>query len=300
MIQYLTRNIATAIAVSAVLFLSYMAILGDYSTQSLIKFGLLLSQGLILNYLCFRFGVLGQNSSLPLVLFSILSVLIAPLLSLGDLVYGVIWLAAFFFAFESGENPHKSRNYIIYFGVLLGVAQTINNISVLLLIPVFMLFIQTGARSLRDFVLSISYFVMVVMSFVGVLYVMELQDKLFQLIPQLTFDYSTFNNIMIKLLLPFVFASLVVHYLKLNGYKFRYPNQTKILNYTMLIQLAIAVALILLTADANFLIYFVMPVVVVLSFMFLYTSKSIFSNAAFLSLICIALASLWMYKILIL
>jgi hypothetical protein len=300
LIQYLTKNIGVAMVLSAMLLLGYMAILGDFSTEIIINFSVLFLQGVILNYLCFRFGILGQNSSIPLVLFSIFSVLIAPQLSLGDLVYGIIWLAAFFLAFESGENPTKSRNYIIYFGILLGIAQTINNISVLLLLPVFILFIQTGARSALDFVLGISYFIMVVLSFMGVLFVMELEDKLINLIPQLTFDYSIFNNMLIKLFLPYVIASLIVHFLKLNGYRFRYPNRSKILNYTMLIQLGVAIALILFTAEASFLIYFMMPAVVILSFTFLYTSKSTFSNAAFLSFICIALGSLWLYKILIL
>ena len=274
--------------------------IGDFSTRAIVYLSLLFLQGLIFDYLCYRFRILGQKSNMPLVLFSAISILVLSNLGLGIIIYGFVWLAAFFLAFESGEDNSQSNNYIIYIGIILGIAQTINNISILLMLPVFVLFLQTGARSSRGFIQSIIYFFMVIFSYIGVLFVMEIEDKIYNLIPELTFDYSAFDTILIKLFIPFLIASLVVHFLQLNSYQFRYPNKSKILNYTLLIQLVLAVVLVLITAQAGLIIYFVLPCALLLSFAFVYKSKSTFANAAFASLIVIALASLWLYQYLIL
>ena len=300
MIKALTNSIGTAVLVSAMIILGFWFFLNPTDTSLLIKSVLLLGEGLLLNYFCFRFGIIGQKTQLPLVLFSILSVLIVADLSYSDLIYGAVWLGAFFLAYEGRENPEKSINYMVYFGILLGIAQTVNNISILLIIPVFILFIQNGTRSPRGFFLSLMYFVMVVLAYIGVLYVMEITDKIWDLIPSLSFDYSVFNSVLIKLFLPFVVLMTVFHFLGLNSYQFRYPNKSKILNYTMLIQLGISVILILVTAELNVLIYAVMALSIILSFMFSYKSGNVFLNAAFASLICIAACSLYLYKILIL
>ena len=285
---------------SLALILGYWFILDFGNTSLLLKLGLLLVEGLLLNYFCFRYGILGQESNMPLVLFSVLSVLIVPDLSYSDLIYAIIWLAAVFLAFEGRENPDKSTNYMIYFGILLGVAQTINNISVLLIIPVFVLFIQTGTRGTRSFLLSGVYFLMVLFSYSGIVYVMEIQHVIWKLIPILSIDYTAFNSIITKLFFPFILLSIATHILLLNSYKFRFPNKSKNLNYTMLIQLIISLMLLAITSEINLFIYAILASSILLSFGFVYKKSSTFANAAFASLVCISLFSLYLYKILIL
>jgi hypothetical protein len=300
LIKALTNRFGTAVIFSALIILGFWFFLHPTDTSLFIKFLLLLGEGILLNYFCFRFGIIGQQTQLPLVLFSILSVLIVPDLSYSDLIYGAVWLGAFFLAFEGRENPEKSVNYMVYFGILLGIAQTVNNISILLIIPVFILFIQNGTQSPKGFLLSLMYFFMVVGAYIGVLYVMEITDKIWDLVPSLSFDYSVFNSVLIKLFLPLIALLVLFHFLGLNSYQFRYPNKSKILNYTMLIQLGISMILILVTAELNLLIYAVMALSILLSFMFSYKSSNVFLNAVFASIICIAASSLYLYKILIL
>lgn len=68
----------------------------------------------------------------------------------------------------------------------------------------------------------------------------------------------------------------------------------------MFIQASIAVALIILTADMNLMIYVIMSSTILLSFAFAYKKTSIFVNAAFGSLLTIAFMALYLYRILIL
>jgi len=286
--------------VACLTLFGFYVILGDYSYISTAKVFLLLIEGLLLDYFCFKNGILGQKSHLPLVVFSILSVLLMPALSFGDLVYGAVRLSAFFLAFEAGNNPEKSSMLMMLFGVLLGIAQAISNISVLLMLPFFVLFIRTGIREARSFVLSIVYFLMVVFSYLGLLFVMELSPQMGSVVPSLSLDYSVFNTILVKLFVPYVILCIIVHFIGINSYQFRYPNKSKILNYTMLIQAAIAVALILLTAELNLMIYVLMSSTILLSFAFGYKKTSVFVNSAFVSLVTIAFMTLYLYKILIL
>ena len=166
--------------------------------------------------------------------------------------------------------------------------------------PFFVLFVRTGIREARNFVLSIVYFLMVVFSYLGLLFVMELSPQMESLVPSLALDYSVFNTILVKLFVPFIILCIVVHFLGINSYQFRFPNKSKILNYTMLIQAAIAVALIILTAELNLMIYVLMSSTILLSFAFGYKKTSVFANAAFASLVSIAFMALYLYKILIL
>lgn len=300
MIKLLTEKIGSATFFSVIILAGFGLIIGDTTLETIFKLVLLLGEGFLLNYFCLRFGILGIQTNLPLVLFSTLSVLIIPELSLGDLIYGVVFLSAFFLAFESREQEELSSSYMIFFGVLLGVAQTISNISILLMLPVFILFMQAGTRSPRHFLLSMIYFTMVLVSYAGLLFVMELEYKIWELIPSLSFDYSVFNTILIKLTVPFIIASLVIHFLSLGTYPFRYPNKSNILNYTMLIQLGISVLLVLITAELDILTYAIMASSILLSFAFGYKQKSTFVNASFVSVICICVMSLFLFKILIL
>ena len=273
---------------------------GELTAKSVLLFALVFAEGLILDALCSRFGIVGNKTHFPLILFVLLSALALPALSVAHLVYGGIWLAAFFLAFRSGEFPSRSKYYVIYFGVLLGLAQVVDSSSVLFLLPVFLLFIQTGVRSMRDFVLGILYFGMVVLAYIGLLYVAELEGNIVDLIPKFAVDYHAFDSIVVFLISPLVLFLLMHHWIKIGTYNFRYPNQSKILNFTLLIQWVIASLIILVSADPSFMLYLVMPVSVMLSFAMSYNTTKVFMNAAFFSLLVVCVGALFMYRILFL
>lgn len=298
MINALTKSAVSATIFSLCLLIGYIYILEISNMQQIVLIGLLFVQGLILNALCARYSILEAKSQLPLILFLVLAVLMLPNLAMRDLVLGFVWLAAFFLAFESRDDEQLSKNYIIFFGILLGVAQTIEHASVLLFLPVIILFIQSGKRSAKSFLMSFLYFIMVVLCYIGILFVMEIFDKIYDLIPELTFDYSVFNSIVIRLFFPLLLLNLGTHFVKVNSYAFRYPNKTIILNYKLALQLVVAFLLVITTAQLESLIYFVHPAAVLLSFAYAYNAQKTFVNAAFASVICLAIASLVAYKVL--
>lgn len=300
MIKILTDKFGSAFLVAIALIFAGIVFLNAYNTHMIIKVILLLVEGVVLNYLCFRYSILGHQSNAVLPVFATLSVLILPNLSYADLIYGLVWLGTFFLAFESRDYKNLSINFMIFSGILLGVAQTVNNNSILLMVPIFVLFIQAGIRELRGFILSMLYFAMVVASYVGILFVMERTETITNLLPYLTFDYLAFDTIITKLFFPFVILMIIGHTLHLNNYRFRFPNKLKITNYTMLVQLGLALLLILITAQVDLFIYAIMASAILLSFLFSYLKHSVFVNAVFASLVCIALISLYFYKILIL
>ncbi len=299
MIKLISQKAAIAALVSILILIGYNLILGINSTLIFYS-ALLFLEGLFLNYICFRFKILGQKSSVPIVLFTICSVLIMPSLSVADIIYGAVWLGSAFLAFEARDNEIQNINYMILLGILLGAAQTINNISIVLTLPIFILFIQTGSRSTRGFILSLIYMAMVLFSYVGILYVMELEYKIPTLLPTLSVDHSVFDTILIKLFVPSIVIGLIIHLFSINNYAFRYPNKTKILNFTMLIQLIMSLLLIFITAQLSLLIYAVMASTILLSYGFVYKQKNTFVNAVFVSILCIALCSLYLHRILIL
>jgi len=299
LIKLISQKAAIAALVSILILIGYNLILGINSTLIFYS-ALLFLEGLFLNYICFRFKILGQKSSVPIVLFTICSVLIMPSLSVADIIYGAVWLGSAFLAFEARDNEIQNINYMILLGILLGAAQTINNISIVLTLPIFILFIQTGSRSTRGFILSLIYMAMVLFSYVGILYVMELEYKIPTLLPTLSVDHSVFDTILIKLFVPSIVIGLIIHLFSINNYAFRYPNKTKILNFTMLIQLIMSILLIFITAQLSLLIYAVMASTILLSYGFVYKQKNTFVNAVFVSILCIALCSLYLHRILIL
>jgi hypothetical protein len=300
LIKLLTEKIGGALLLAIAVLTGFGLIMSDGSVTMVAKLVLLLVEGLLLNYLCFRFGILGINTNLPLVLFCTLTALVLPQLSMGGIIYGAVFLGALFLAFESKEHPKLSSSYMIYFGLFLGIAQAFSNISILMMLPVFILFSQAGTRRPRHFILSFTYFAMVIISISGLLFVMELEHKIWELIPSLSFDYSVFNTIVIKLTVPFILICLAIHFLSLNNYRFRYPNKSIIFNYTMLLQLACSILLVTLTAELDILMYAIMAASTLLSFVFRYKQDSTFINSAFASLISICVMSLFLYKILIL
>lgn len=253
-----------------------------------------------MNALCSRFDILGKKTSLPLVIFCLLSVFLIPNLSYAHLVYCAVWLVVFFLAFNRGESQSKSINYMIYLGITLGIAQTVENTSVLLLVPTFILFGQTGPINARAYVTCFLYFFMVLLGYSGILYVMELDENLYRLIPSIQLDYAVFNTVLLKVLMPYVLVLVIFHFLNLGNYKFRYPNVTRFLNQSMLIQLVIAALLILFTAQDVYLPYVLLPVAILLSFAFRYKQSTAYANAGFAVLIVLGVGALWMHNYLIL
>lgn len=150
MINSLTRSSVSAAILSIAILVGYVFVLQVSDVQELIVMGLLFVQGVFLNALCTRYSILGMKSQLPLILFIVISVIILPNIALRHLVLGFVWLVAFFLAFESREDDKKSMNYILFFGVVLGIAQAIENTSFLLFLPVVLIFVQTGKRSTKS------------------------------------------------------------------------------------------------------------------------------------------------------
>ena len=179
MIYSVSRNNAIAIAFSVLLLGVFLFLQGEFNLNLVIKYGLILCSGILMNALCSRFDILGKKTSLPLVIFCLLSVFLIPNLSYADLVYCAVWLVVFFLAFNRGESQSKSINYMIYLGITLGIAQTVENTSVLLLVPTFILFSQTGPINARAYVTCFLYFFMVLLGYSGILYVMELDENLY-------------------------------------------------------------------------------------------------------------------------
>lgn len=300
MIRLLTEKIGPALALSIVVLVGYVFVLADYSWVHIAMLLMLLAEGLVLDYLCYRFGIVGRSTHLPLVLFTLLAALLVPDLGVGTLVYGAIFLSGFYFAFESIKQPKQASSFVIYIGILLAIAQVLDSNSILLLASVLLLFIQAGNRKLRHYLLGLFYFLMVLFSYSSLLFVMELDHKIWELVPSLSFDYSVLNRVIMKLVIPFLTVSLIVHILLLGTYKFRYPNTTKIINFTFLTQLIVSFILVLLAAQPDILAYGLMPAAILLSFAFSYKDKSVFANAAFASLVVICMMSLYLHQIIML
>ncbi len=300
MIKLLTEKIGVAILLAVAILTGFGLIMDDSSVTAIAKLVLLLLEGLLLNYLCLRFGILSIKTNLPLVLFCALTALVVPQLTIGSIVYGAIFIGALFLALESREYPKRSISYMIYLGLFLGIAQAFSNTSILIMLPVFILFAQVGTPRSRHFILSFTYFSMVIISTSGLLFVMDLEHMIWELIPSLSFNYSVLNTIVIKLTIPIILISLAIHILSLNNYRFRYPNKSIVFNYTMLLQLACSILLVTLTAELDILMYAIMTASILLSFVFGYKQDNTFINSAFASLISMCMMSLFFYKVLIL
>lgn len=189
---------------------------------------------------------------------------------------------------------------MLYLGIVLGVAQTIENTSVLLLLPTYLLFSQTGSFSTREVLISTFYFLLVIAGFLGILYVMELEDKMINSIPAINLDYNVLNTILVRVFVPYVGVLLLVHFINLGNYRFRYPNKMRFLNQNMVWQLVLGLAIVLVTSLELYLSYFLLPVAVLLSYAFTYNRRAIIANAGFAVLMLLAICSLWMQKFLVL
>ena len=276
---------------------AYAFLLGYSDAVDLVKLVLLLVEGIVLNMLCQRHGILGVKSELPGFAFILLSALFVPLLSFSHLGYGIIFLGGFFLSYESREDGRRSLYYLIYIGIALAIAQASNNVSVLLLIPIFVLYLQSGPRRVRSFLISIVYFLMVLSCYIGVLYIIDLPELAFDLVPKLRFSRPDIAISWSILYVPFLVLSFGVHLLMLNRYSFRFPNKSKIINYTMVVQVFLGLIITWLTGEYSLLIYPLMALAILLSVGLRYTDKSAFANALLVSGVVLSLATVYLYSI---
>jgi hypothetical protein len=300
LIKAISKSFALSLVISLVVLVVFLVLWQDFSGLTIAKTMSIVFFGILLNRLCYRFGILGKESHLPLLLFTLLSVIIIPTLTIKGMVYILIWLIILFLAFERGDDKTKSLNSMIYLGIVLGVAQTIENTSVLLLLPTYFLFSQTGTFRSREVLISTFYFLLVITGFLGILYVMELEDKMINIVPAINLDYGVLNTIVIRVFIPYVAVLLLVHFLNLGSYRFRYPNKMRFLNQSMLWQLLLGVLIVFVTSLELYLSYILLPAAVLLSYAFTYKRKMIVVDAGFVVLMLLAICSLWMQKFLIL
>jgi hypothetical protein len=299
-ISLLTQKISSAIITSVIIILCLVLVRGDFNALYLLKVTLFFIQSIILSLLCKRYSILSVNTHLPLVLASTFSVFIITDISFNHLMFGGLFLIAMLLAYEPKLIAAVSSSYMIYFGVILGIAQAISNTSVLLIIPVFILARQAGSHRTRHYILAITYLLMVLICYAGMLYVIELPHQIAQLTPQLSLGWSSLDFNLLSLAGPLVIILTLIHLLKLRSYNFRYPNKLIITNYMMLLQLIIPLIIIAFNANTAILPYSLMALAVMLSFAFAYKDTSRVVNAAFASLIVICIGSFAALHILIL
>lgn len=300
MIRSLTQKNSVGLFFSGFIFLGYALALDDFSIRtSAVLFGLFL-EGVLLNYICFKNDIIRKKTALPTVLFALLSALFITNLSMDHLIYGVLFLSGLSLAFEAKENPKRSPILAIYMGLIVGFSAVFSSSSTLLFVPIIVLFVQIGVIYFRGFVLALAYAFMVILSAIGILYLSESMTYVQTMIPTFSSSMITFDSILVKLISPVIGISLVSHFFQLNTYLFRYPNLSKNINYALVVQLVLSLALSLLSADQSLLVYPLMATSLLLSFAFAYKESSIFANALFSSLIVLTIGSVCIYHIIFL
>lgn len=289
MISRLTHSLSNALIFSMLIIAFHAWTIGKVGAVFIWENVILLAMGLSLDFVCKRFRIIGTQSHLSLVFFSLLSVVVVPLISLKALVVGFIWLIAVFLAFSSWEEQDRSRSNLIYIGVLIGIAQTLDHFSVFLFVPFFVLFYQNAVLNIGHYLLSFFYFLLVLFSYVGLLFVMDIPERAYQLIPSPNFDYSSFGIPIIRTVLPIVALMIIVHLFSLRSYTFRYPNRSIVINFMLSLQLLFAAILVFITAANSLFILMMLPASILLAVGFSFKRDSIFVQAAFAAFVVISL-----------
>jgi hypothetical protein len=220
-----------------------------------------------------------------MVIASLLAILSFKYLNLELVIVGFLWIIAIYLSFRHREEEANPAYSLIYIGVLLGIAQTIEQWAIFLFLPFFIMFFQSAVNQMRFYILSLLYFMLVLFIYVSVIYVMEIIDQAWLLLPDPTFDYTLFNTALVKVYLPFVILMLVIHLLSMGSYKFRYPNRSLIINYMLLIQLVVGAVLILITANSAFFVLMILPLSVMLSVGFAFNENKLFIDAGFVAFV---------------
>lgn len=282
------------------IYLSYALILSDFTAQKWGLMILLYLEGIILNYLCFRFKIIGRKTALPTILFSVFSALFIIDLSPNHIIYGAIFLSTFYLALRAREIPNYSNIYLIYVGLIIGGSQSFMNHSIFLFIPILFLFIQIGIVNARGFLMALINLGMTIVSAAGIYFLIDSPEHIIGMIPNLSSDRPINSLALTKITSPIIIFTFAFHILKLNSYSFRFPNLSKNINYTFLVQVLLGFVIAFITKDQNLTIYALMALAILLSFTFVYLQKSVFANALFTSLIATVIASLYICQIIFL
>ena len=300
MIRLLTQKNSIGLTLSGLIYLSYALTLGDFTAQKWGLMVLLYLEGIILNYLCFRFGIIGRKTALPTILFSLFSALFIIDLSLDYIIYGAIFLSTFYLAFRAREIPNYSKTYLIYVGLIIGGSQAFMNHSIFLFIPILFLFVQIGIVNARGFLMALINLGMTIVSAAGIYFLIDSPEHIVGMIPDSNSDKPINSIALIKITSPIIIFIFAFHILKLNSYSFRFPNLSKNINYTFLVQVLFGLVIALISGNYDLIIYAFMALAILLSFTFVYLQQSIFANALFTALITVIIASLCICRIIFL
>ena len=300
MIKLLTQKNSIGLILSGLIYLSYAIVLGDFTAQKWGLMILLYLESVILNYLCFRFGIIGRKTALPTILFSVFSALFVIDLSPDHIIYGAIFLSTFYLALRAREIPNYSNIYLIYVGLIIGGSQAFMNHSIFLFIPTLFLFVQIGIVNARGFLMALINLGMTIVSTAGIYFLIDSPEHIVGMIPDSSSDRPINSIALIKITSPIIIFTFAFHILKLNSYSFRFPNLSKNINYTFLVQALLGLTVTLISSNYNLMIYAFMALAVLISFVLVYLQRSVFTNALFTALITVIIASLYMCQIIFL
>lgn len=300
MIKLLTYKNSVGLTLSGIIYICCAYFIPDFSAQKIGLTALLFCEGVMLNYLCFRFSILRQKTALPALLFALFSALFIVDLTLEFIVYGALFLSAFYLSFRAKEIPSYAKIYLIYLGIIIGISQAFYNQSILFFIPIMILFIQVGIINFRGFIMALVNLSMVIACAVSIYFLMDSPQKIMAMIPGLTSTNHPIEIDQLKVASPVILFSIVFHLFKISSYSFRFPNLSKNINYTFLTQFILGLITAFIFFNQNIIIYPLMALAVVLSFMFVYLEKRLFVNALFLALIITILSSLYFCRIIFL
>jgi len=172
----------------------------------------------MLNYLCFRFSILRQKTALPGLLFALFSALFIVDLTLEFIVYGALFLSAFYLSFRAKEIPSYAKIYLIYLGIIIGISQAFYNQSILFFIPIMILFIQVGIINFRGFIMALVNLSMVIACAVCIYFLMDSPQKIMAMIPGLTSTNHPIEIDQLKVASPVILFSIVFHLFKISSY----------------------------------------------------------------------------------
>ena len=300
MIRLLTQKNSIGLILSGLIYLSYAIVLGDFAAQKWGLMILLYLESVILNYLCFRFGIIGRKTALTTILFSVFSALFVIDLSPDHIIYGAIFLSTFYLALRAREIPNYSNIYLIYVGLIIGGSQAFMNHSIFLFIPTLFLFVQIGIVNARGFLMALINLGMTTVSAAGIYFLIDLPEHIVGMIPDSTSDKPINSIALIKITSPIIIFIFVFHILKLNSYSFRFPNLSKNINNTFLVQVFFGLIIVFTSSNYDLTVYAFMALAVLLSFAFVYLQQSVFANALFTALISVIIASLYICQIIFL
>jgi hypothetical protein len=120
------------------------------------------------------------------------------------------------------------------------------------------------------------------------------------MIPDLYSDKPTNSLTLIKINSPIIIFIFAFHILKLSSYSFRFPNLSKNINNTFLVQVFFGLIIVFTSSNYDLTVYAFMALAVLLSFAFVYLQQSVFANALFTALISVIIASLYICQIIFL